>query len=145
MKLLLEHGALPDLANTLGITPLMAAAGIGSTTIDIRARFRNEAQCIETSRLLVAAGAKLDATRDNGQTALHGAAQWGWNAYVRFLAESGAKLAIKDRNGATPLDIAQGKVGGTGRAGVAGAEVHEETAKLLQELLAGAAQTAAKN
>ncbi len=49
MKLLLAHGALPNLPNSLGITPLMAAAGIGSTTIDIRARFRNEDQCIENA------------------------------------------------------------------------------------------------
>src|ERR1044071_4066684 len=52
VKLLLDHGALPNLANSLGITPLMAAAGIGSTLIDIRGRFRNEDQCIETSRVL---------------------------------------------------------------------------------------------
>jgi uncharacterized protein len=136
VKLLLEHGALPDLANTLGITPLMAAAGVGSTTIDIRARFRNEKPCIETSRLLLAAGARINAARDNGQTALHGAAQWGWNEYVKFLASSGAKLEVRDRGGATPLDIASGKAGGTGRAGVAGAEAHEDTAKLLRELMA---------
>jgi ankyrin repeat protein len=142
VKLLLARGALPDLANQLGITPLMAAAGVGSTTIDIRGRFRNEAPCIEVSQLLVAAGARVDAQRDNGQTALHGAAQWGWNDYVRFLAKTGAKLAVKDRSGATPLDIATGKVGGTGRAGVAGAEAHEDTAKLLRELMA-APQTAA--
>jgi ankyrin repeat protein len=136
VRLLLEHRALPDLANSLGITPLMAAAGIGSTTIDIRGRFRDEKRCIEAGKLLVAAGAKLDATRDNGQTALHGAAQWGWNQYVRFLADAGAKLDVKDRSGATPLDIATGKAGGTGRAGVAGTEAHEETAQLLRELLA---------
>jgi uncharacterized protein len=144
VKLLLDYKALPNLANSLGITPLMAAAGIGSTTIDIRGRFRSEKQCIETSRLLVAAGAQLDAVRDNGQTALHGAAQWGWNEYVRFLASSGAKLEIKDRGGATPLDIAMGKAGGTGRAGVAGTEAHEDTAKILRELLAGSPQTAAR-
>jgi ankyrin repeat protein len=143
VKLLLEHGALPDLANSLGITPLMAAAGIGSTTIDIRGRFRNEKLCIDAGKLLVAAGARLDATRDNGQTALHGAAQWGWNDYVRFLAQAGAQLAIKDRGGATPLDIAMGKAGGTGRAGVAGTEAHEETANLLRELMAAAPATAA--
>jgi len=138
VKLLLGHGALPNLANTLGITPLMAAAGVGSTTIDIRGRFRNEKPCIEVGQLLLAAGAKVDSARDNGQTALHGAAQWGWNEYVRFLATAGAPLGAKDRTGATALDIATGKAGGTGRAGVAGAEAHEETAKLLRELMAAA-------
>ncbi len=49
IQLLLAHGARPDLPNSLGITPLMAAAGIGSTTIDIRARFRNEQKCIASA------------------------------------------------------------------------------------------------
>ncbi len=142
VKLLLDFHALPNVSNTLGITPLMAAAGVGSTTIDIRGRFRNEKPCIEVSKLLLSAGAQLDSVRDNGQTALHGAAQWGWNEYVKFLASSGAQLGIKDRGGATPLDIASGKSGGTGRAGVAGTEAHEDTAKLLRELMAATPATA---
>ncbi|MDR2216527.1 MAG: ankyrin repeat domain-containing protein, partial [Nevskiaceae bacterium] len=92
VKLLLEFSALPDLPNDLGITPLMAAAGVGSTTIDIRGRFRNEAPGIETAQLLLAAGADANATRDNGQTALHGAAQWGWTDFAKMLAATGAKL-----------------------------------------------------
>jgi uncharacterized protein len=134
-RLLLEHGALPDLPNNLGITPLMAAAGIGSTTIDIRGRFRNEQQGIETAKLLLAAGADVNAKRDNGQTAMHGAAQWGWTDFARAMAATGANLDVKDRAGATPLDIAMGKTGTTGRAGVAGAEPHPETAAALRELL----------
>ncbi len=31
VALLLAHGALPDLPNVMGVTPLMAAAGIGAT------------------------------------------------------------------------------------------------------------------
>jgi uncharacterized protein len=137
VKLLLAHGALADLPNNLGITPLMVAAGVGSTTIDIRARFRNEAPCLEVGRMLVAAGAGVNATRDNGQTALHGAAQFGWTQYAKYLAEAGAKLDVKDRNGATALDIAMGSAGGTGRAGVAGAETHPETAAALRALAGG--------
>jgi ankyrin len=136
IALLLKYKALPDLPNSLGITPFMAAAGIGSTTIDIRARFRNEARCIEAARLLLAAGANINAARDNGQTALHGAALWGWNDFVKFLASSGAKLDLKDRGGSTALDVALGKAGVTGRVGVALAEPHPETAALLKELMA---------
>jgi ankyrin len=136
IALLLKYKALPDLPNMLGITPFMAAAGVGSTTLDIRARFRNEARCIEAGRMLLAAGADINAARDNGQTALHGAALWGWNDYVRFLAAHGAKLDAKDRGGATALDVALGKAGFTGRAGVSAAEPHPETAALLQSLLA---------
>ena len=136
VKLLLAHGASVDLPNSLGITPLMAAAGIGSTTIDIRARFRNEQQCIETGKLLLAGGAKVNAVNDGGQTALHGAALWGWTAYVQFLADSGANLQAADKNGIKPLDIALGKVGGTGRVGLSAAEPHPDTAALIQKLIA---------
>jgi len=136
IKLLLAHGALVDLPNTLGITPFMAAAGIGSTTIDIRARFRNEQQCIEAAKLLLAAGADVNARRDNGQTALHGAALWGWNEFVQFLADSGANLQAADRDGMKALDIAQGKVGVSGRVGIATPEPHPQTAALLQKLIA---------
>lgn len=136
VKLLLAHGALVDLPNSLGITPLMAAAGVGSTTIDTRARFRNEQQCIEAAKLLLAAGAKVNAARDNGQTPLHGAALWGWNAFVQFLADSGANLQAVDRNGMKALDVALGKAGATGRIGISAPEPHHETAALLQKLAA---------
>ncbi|MBK7114584.1 MAG: ankyrin repeat domain-containing protein [Proteobacteria bacterium] len=135
-KLLLERGALPDLQNSLGASPLMVAAGIGWNTTDIRGRFRNEPQCIETARLLVASGASVNATNNTGQTALHGSAQLGWTKFVRFLAEKGANLDAKDGRGNTPLDIALGRAGSTGRAGVAGAEPRPETAAALRELAA---------
>jgi hypothetical protein len=134
-QLLLARKALPDLQNNLGATPLMAAAGIGWTTVDIRGRFRNEPTCIETAKLLVAAGANVNAVNNDGRSALHGAAQLGWTQFVRYLAANGAQLDLKDAKGITPLDIATGKTGTTGRAGVAGAEAHPETAAALRELL----------
>jgi ankyrin repeat protein len=137
IQLLLAHGAKPDLPNSLGITPLMAAAGIGSTTIDIRARFRNEQKCIASARLLLASGVDVNATNANGQTALHGAAQSGWNSFVQLLADHGAALSVKDHFGSTPLDFAQGKIGTSGRPGVGGGgEVHKDTAALLTKLAA---------
>ena len=135
IRLLLAAGAKPDLPNSLGITPLMAAAGIGSTTIDIRARFRNEQKCITSAKLLLAAGVDVNATNANGQTALHGAAQSGWNGFVQLLADHGATIRIKDRFGSTPLDMAEGKVGFSGRPGVGGGgEAHQDTAALLVRL-----------
>jgi uncharacterized protein len=135
IQLLLAHGARPDLPNSLGITPLMAAAGIGSTTIDTRARFRNEQKCISSAKLLLAAGVDVNAANGNGQTALHGAAQSGWNNFVQLLADHGAAITAKDHFGSTPLDVAQGKVGFSGRPGVgAGGEVHKDTAALLTKL-----------
>lgn len=136
VKLLLAYGAKVDLPTSQGITPLMAAAGIGSTTIDIRARFRNEQQCMETGKLLLAAGANVTATNDNAQTPLHGAALWGWTKYAQFLVENGANLEAKDRGGNRPVEVALGKNAGTGRGGLSAAEPHPETAALLQKLMA---------
>ncbi|HEY4214539.1 MAG TPA: ankyrin repeat domain-containing protein [Steroidobacteraceae bacterium] len=136
IKLLLAHGALVDLPNNQGITPLLATAGIGSTTIDTRARFRDEQKCIGAAKLLLAAGADINAQRDNGQTAVHGAALWGWSAFVQFLADNHANLQIADRDGMKALDIANGKVGGTGRQGLSAPEPHKETAALLEKLIA---------
>jgi ankyrin repeat protein len=114
----------------------MATAGIGSTTIDTRARFRNEQQCIDAAKLLLAAGANINAQRDNGQASVHGAALWGWDAFVQFLADHHANLQIADRDGIKALDVAQGKVGVTGRVGIAAPEPHKDTAALLQKLMA---------
>jgi ankyrin repeat protein len=135
IQLLLAHGARPDLPNSLGITPLMAAAGIGSTTIDIRARFRNEQKCIGAAKLLLAKGVDVNAANGNGQTALFGAAQSGWNSFVQLLADHGAMLAAKDHFGSTAVDFAAGKVGTSGRPGVGGGgEVHKDTVALLTKL-----------
>jgi ankyrin repeat protein len=135
IRLLLAHGALPNLANSLGITPLMASSGIGSTTIDTRARFRNEQQCIEAANELLEAGANINAVRDNGQTALHGAALWGWNDFVQTLVDRNIDMNIKDRDGLTALDVAMGKAGGTGRSPGAIVEPHPDTAALLRQLM----------
>ncbi len=77
----------------------------------------------------------MNAANSNGQTALHGAAQSGWNSFVQLLADHGAIVAVKDHFGSTPLDIALGKVSTSGRPGVgAGGEVHKDTAALLTKL-----------
>jgi len=135
IELLLRHGALPNLPNSLRITPLLAAAGSGSTPADTRARFRNEQLCIAAAKSLLAAGAKVDSARDNGQTALHAAAAAGWNDFVGLLVAHGADLQAKDQDGLTALDIAQGKVGASGRARQTTIEVRKDTAELLQKLM----------
>ncbi|MCP5145321.1 MAG: ankyrin repeat domain-containing protein [Gammaproteobacteria bacterium] len=132
IKLLLEYNALPNLPNSLGITPMMSAAGLGSTLIDIRARFRNEAQCIAAAQLLLGAGADVNGGRNDGQTALHAAAFWGWTEFARFLVENGAEINAKDNEGNTALDYALGKVISSMRLRQGDMAPHPETAALLQ-------------
>jgi len=42
----------------------------------------------------------------SGWSALHSAAQAGFDAIVKMLAEAGADLNAQDRGGRTPLDFA---------------------------------------
>jgi hypothetical protein len=60
----------------------------------------------------------MNAVNGNGQSALHGAAQSGWNNLVQLLADHGAVISAKDHFGRTPLDVAEGKSGlfGTARS-----------------------------
>jgi ankyrin repeat protein len=131
-ELLLQHGAIADLKNWPGYTPMLATAGVGSNNIDLRGRFRDEQQCLTVAKLLLAAGASLDAREDQGRGAIHAAAQQGWNEFIRFLAASGADLNLEDRQGNTALDIAMGKAA-TGRF-ASTVEPNPVTAGVLLEL-----------
>jgi ankyrin repeat protein len=141
MKLLLAHGADPLLGPTRsGITPLMAAAGLGTAEEDTTGRQKTQAQAIEAIQLLLDLGIDVNAQASDGQTALHGAALQGYDDVIRFLAAQGAKLDTPDKDGFTPLDVALGKAGGFGFSGNEGV-VREETAALLRELMAGSIGT----
>lgn len=64
------------------------------------------------------------------QTALHGAAEHGFNKYIEFLVANGADLTAKDASGRTPLDAARGAGGIRG-----GADAFPETVVLLESLM----------
>ena len=137
MQLLLQHGAHPNLPNRNGTTPTMAAAGLGSTSIDTRGDYATPLAG-QMSRaaleVMLANGGDVNLRDNSGKTALHGAAQWGWNEAVSYLAEQGADLTAADNNGLTPLDAALGKTGGGGGRG-GGGTPRPATAQLLQDLL----------
>ena len=137
-QLLLDHGALPDLPNMEGQTPMMIVAGIGHTSSPTRGRYRTQSESIEAIRLLLEFGADINALsgdpalppgikpvdyqRDknlhpanegevviHGQTALHGAAKQGWTDVARFLIENGARQQVVDEAGTTPFDLAMAR------------------------------------
>ena len=78
---------------------------------------------LEPGRRFVANGSQLaqgNSYRARGQqvpsphavphsTALHGAAQHGYNSVVELLVERGADLTIRDASGSLPLDVAMGE------------------------------------
>jgi ankyrin repeat protein len=149
IELLIEHGANVDLPNDGGITPVMAAAGVGSVECDARGYGPGiphyvapdtEQKSIAALELLLDAGANVHArtlsaragARSPGRTALFGAAFWGWNDVVDYLVERGAKIDVAERGGLTPVDAAMGRAGGHGRGSTI--EVFQDTAARLREL-----------
>lgn len=133
-ELLLKHGALVDLPNEEGVTPLMVAAGYRTSNVDTRGKFRTEEQAYQVAKLLIEAGADVNAAESYGQTALFGAATNGWNSLVQLLVDNGADLLHQDMGGRTALDAAQGRAGRFGRGD--GGDVRPETVALIEKLLA---------
>ena len=109
MKLLVELGADPLLANKDGCTPLMAAAGIGCLAPDEEAG--TEAECLAAVEYLLALKADVNNVDKNGETAMHGAAYKSLPKMVQLLADKGAKIDVwtrKNKYDWTPLIIAEG-------------------------------------
>ena len=130
---LVAKGALLDLPQQAGITPLMAAVGAGASPTDTRGKFRTELEALATADALLKAGAGIDARDNNGRTALHYAAGAGYTDVAKVLVDHGADLNVKDVDGVTPAEAAMGKLRGRGRAAA-----HPKTAELLQGLMAAA-------
>lgn len=129
VRLLLQHGADPELPQVQGITPLQLAAGLGHGGADTRGRFYNENQAIDVLNVLIEGGAEVNAQDGQGRSALHGAVRKGWTKVIQLLVEAGADPNLADSNGLTPLDYALGRTG-FGPA----ADVQPEAAEVLAQL-----------
>lgn len=109
MKLLYEHGADPSIATADGVTPVMAAAGLGTLAAGEVAGTEDEV--LEVVKWLVTIGADVNAVDKHGETAMHAAAYKNLPKVVELLAANGAKLEVwnqKNKHGWTPLLIAEG-------------------------------------
>ena len=132
LRLLLDHGADVNARQRNATTALMFAAGLGRGTGAFAKDYASEAELLDAVQVLVAAGADVNAVSAAGETPLHFGAQAS-DDIVRFLAASGAKLDVKDKQGRTPVEMALG-VGLHGHAG-GPPTVREGTANLLRQLM----------
>ena len=127
VRLLLEHGAFVDLPNASGVTPFMAAAGIGTRTgggvLGPGIPDNVIALSLETMEILRRAGADVNAritdvtsqtariarantlTGRQGQTTLFFAAETGRAEVVKYLLANGAKTDLVDEMGKSPIDL----------------------------------------
>jgi ankyrin repeat protein len=106
MRLLLQHGADPNIATAQGSTALMAAAGIN--WIPGQTYTRPEAEYVDAVKLCLERGADANASNSLGLAAIHGAANRGWVSVIQILADHGARLDVKDIAGRTPMIFAEG-------------------------------------
>jgi ankyrin repeat protein len=141
IELLLAHGAQVNLALKNGTTPLMFASGLGRGVSAFAVDYGTEADLLAAEKVLLDHGADINAISGAGQTAIHFAAQAADANFpqpsddlVKFLASRGAKLDVVDKQGRSPIEMAEGK-GLRGRAG-GPVKPREGTIKLLRELIA---------
>lgn len=131
MHVLLDHGADPTIPTKNGTTALMALAGLNWVEIS---SLGTEDETIEGMKLLLERGADVNATNANGETAMHGAAQRGADRVVQFLADRGARLDVKNKEGRTPMDEARGQADTSAEDNVRRPE-HKSTQALLERLM----------
>jgi ankyrin repeat protein len=126
MRLLASRGADPLLTTNEGVTPLMVAAGMGYVQGQ---SIGTGNERLEAVKVALELGGDVNATTSKSlETAMHGAATGGVNEVVELLAAKGAKLDAKDKDGTTPLMIADGTKSNFRR--------WDRTAALLKKLLA---------
>jgi uncharacterized protein len=127
MRLLMAKGADPNLKSHAGVTPLMAAAGMG--WVLNQTYTESDDAVLDAVKLCVEKGADVNAATSAGITAVHAAANRGLNRVIEFLARHGAKLDVKDFQGKTPVNYAEGvRLSGP-------PEAKPETVALLNKLM----------
>jgi len=106
---LLEAGADQSLTIDDGTTPLMAAAGLGQCTFRPNLRRGLRSHGAEAAvRVLLEAGANINAVNEADFNALHGAAYRGLNEVVEYLVANGADIDARDYRGRTAYRLAEG-------------------------------------
>lgn len=109
MKVLLELGADPKIANADDCTPLLAATGMEVPAPGEEPA--SEEDSIAAAKLLLELGADINHADKNGETVMHCAAYKSAPKLIHFLDQNGADIKRwnqKNSQGLTPLMIAQG-------------------------------------
>lgn len=106
---LMAAGADQRLTTDDGTTPFMVAAGLGRSTYTPRQpRGIRSPAAEEAVRVLLEAGADINAVNEASFTALHGAAYRGLNEVIQILVDHGADIDARDFRGRTPYRLAEG-------------------------------------
>ncbi len=131
MRMLLAAGANVRQVNRANATALLFAAGLGRNSTGPEM----DRAAVEAVRLCLDHGADINAANAAGQTAVHVAVGQS-DAVLQLLADRGAKLDVKDRQGRTPLDLVLDDAPSGRNAISRDAAAREKTAALLERLMA---------
>jgi ankyrin repeat protein len=131
MRLLLAHGADPNVVTEKGETALLLLAGAGWPLG--QGFIRSEEEVTAALDLLVEElGLDVNAATTEGITPVIGAIFKGDNFVVQYLVDHGARLDVKDAQGRGVIEWAQGIAANEGQP----PRPQPETEKLVRELMA---------
>jgi len=109
IRILLAAGADQRITTVDGTTPLMVAAGMGKATyVPGQLRGNRSPMAEEAVKVLVEAGADVNAVNEADFTALHGAAFRGLDEVIEYLVAHGANINARDYKGRTAYRLAEG-------------------------------------
>jgi uncharacterized protein len=106
MRLLLERGADPNIPTFSNTTSLMAAAGVNWSVAQTYTESREG--LMEAVKLCLEKGADVNVVNSMGFAALTGAVNRASDDMVEFLVKHGARMDVKDIEGRTLQDWAEG-------------------------------------
>ena len=109
MRLLVDHGADPQITTVEGTTALALAAGLGydDRGSDPSGRQPPDAQVLQAMTLTLDVGNDPTLANKHGQTPLHGAVYRGLLPAIQLLVDEGASMEAADAVGRTPLKLAE--------------------------------------
>jgi ankyrin repeat protein len=109
-------------------SPFLVAAGLGRTDDFPK---QEELKALEALKTMIGLGADVNEATETGWTAMHAAAFLGANEIIRFLADQGVAVNVRNGCGQTPVSLAEGT---DARGLLSRVTPHPETGKLLREL-----------
>jgi ankyrin repeat protein len=144
MKLLLKHGADPQIATSLGDNALTASSGIG--WVEGVTYERSTKENFEAMKMLLDLGLDPNYSNNEGRTALMGAAMKGRSDVIQMLVDRGARLDARDKGNRDTDKVSSAAAGhtwqaidyaeGLVRVGVQSAVVRPEAAAIIRKLMA---------
>jgi ankyrin repeat protein len=137
MRLLADYEADPGVNTAEGFTPLMAAARVAcigqcaykNNNIADKESLNKSYEAVKAALEL---GVDINATNNDGQTAMHLAAFTGGDVTIQLLVDKGASVTVSDKFGETPWSMASGLSPVLRRRGLYGR--HDSTVMLLEKL-----------